>query len=283
MVSLLSLSNELLVQIFSSSDTIQSAATLSEVNKTMNSLWVAHNNQILTNVLPTQIIGYKDAKDTAILEEIWTRKNTELASKTSGQPRVRAYLSTLLHNAKLATQAKKACMLWLHEQNELYDPLYSNLAKYHIAYYRMRKIVLLLEHPESQLQHVIDSAINCTPANTTFTISDAYTSFTLADLNMFLVTDERRYKAAQRNYTLEQRTSSADDANNPHEQTAAKAEKKQKPLRHDYALVDGIPFASHYSYVIKAVLARLREIMKFRQEQRDAQQKMLDGADKASV
>ena len=197
MVSLLSLSNELLVQIFSSSDTIQSAATLSEVNKTMNSLWVAHNNQILTNVLPTQIIGYKDAKDTAILEEIWTRKNTELASKTSGQPRVRAYLSTLLHNAKLATQAKKACMLWLHEQNELYDPLYSNLAKYHIAYYRMRKIVLLLEHPESQLQHVIDSAINCTPANTTFPISDAYTSFTLADLNMFLVTDERRYKAAQ--------------------------------------------------------------------------------------
>ena len=283
MVSLLSLSNELLVQIFSSSDTIQSAATLSEVNKTMNSLWVAHNNQILTNVLPTQIIGYKDAKDTAILEEIWTRKNTELASKTSGQPRVRAYLSTLLHNAKLATQAKKACMLWLHEQNELYDPLYSNLAKYHIAYYRMRKIVLLLEHPESQLQHVIDSAINCTPANTTFTISDAYTSFTLADLNMFLVTDERRYKAAQRNYTLEQRTSSADDANNPHEQTAAKAEKKQKPLRHDFALLYWTPLADYYSYVMDAALDRFKEVFRVMNERERDAQKTLDAANNAPV
>jgi len=83
MVGLLSLSNELLVQVFSSSDTIETASTLSRVDKTMHSLWAAHKNHILEEILPNQIIGYEEAVELAILEEIWFDENTELASKTS--------------------------------------------------------------------------------------------------------------------------------------------------------------------------------------------------------
>jgi hypothetical protein len=289
MVGLLSLSNELLAQVFSSSDTIQSAATLSEVNKRMNSIWVTHSNQILTNILSTQIVEYNAAKDIAILEEIWIKKNAELASETSGRPRVRLYLSTLLHNAKLATQARKACMLWLHERNPSYCPTHCSFAKYHVAYYQMRKIVLVLEYPEFQLPNVIDSTIGGYSANTTFTIADANVASTLADLNMFLHIDDLRHKAAQRSYSLEQRMpraqrrSSFEDANNPREQTVAKAEKNQKPLRHDFALLYWTPLADYYSYVMDATLDRFKEVFRVMNERERDAQKTLDAADNAPV
>jgi hypothetical protein len=228
MGTLLSLSNELLVNVFSSCDTIQSAATLSEVNKTMNSLWVTHNNQILTSILPNQIIGYKDAKDTAILEETWIKKNTELASDTSGRPRVHLCLSTLLRNAKLARSATAA-------SNTL--PGQEHLPSCHVAYYRMRKIVLGRLHPEAQLRHVMISTMNI------FSEED---NNTLAELNKFLRREELEFNY----HNVQFRTN---------------VERKE-PVRHEFTLLHGSVLADHFRYVYNVMQVWRGEICKIHKE-----------------
>jgi hypothetical protein len=224
MVGLLSLSNELLVQVFSSSDTIQSAATLSRVDKTMHSLWVTLNNQILANILPTQIVGYKDAKDLAILEEIWFCKNNELASETSPRPRVRLYLSTLLHNVKLATSATATRNAWLEQTySHQYDASRADVATCHVAYCRMSKITLGRLRPEAQLQHVVYSI---------FEISSEEDHLTLAKFNMFLGREEHRHRIANWRY----------------HQGETNAEGKE-PVRHEFALLHGFILAEQLRYV----------------------------------
>jgi hypothetical protein len=228
MVGLLSLSNELLVQVFSSSDTIQSAAALSRVDKTMQSLWVTHNSQILTNILPSQIIGYKHAKGLAILEEIWFCKNAELASETSGRPRVRLYLSTLLHNVKLATSATVVRNAWLEEKYpRQHDPFRADVASCHVAYYRMRKIVLGQLHPEAQLQHVAHSILDISPEED---------HLILAKFNMFLGREEHRHRLARSRY----------------QQGVTIAEAKE-PVRHEFLLLHGSILADQFRYVCKTM------------------------------
>jgi hypothetical protein len=233
MVNLLSLSNELLVQVFSSSDTIQSAATFSGANKQMHSLWVEHNNQILTNILPTQIIAYKDAKDLAILEEIWTKKNTELAAEASGRPRVRLYLSTLLRNAKLAAVAHKTMWEVEHLVLHMTHGFPSDVTPYHVAYYRMRTIVLGRLHQDARLQHVLYSIID---------FSSAQDNDTLAEMNLFLRCGETRYKDARARYrrSIEQ---------------SEKTVKGKEPVRHEFALLHGSVLADHYRYISEAIHA----------------------------
>jgi hypothetical protein len=226
MVGLLSLSNELLVQVFSSSDTIKSAATLSRVNKTMHSLWATHINPTLTNILPTEIIAYKDAKELAILEEIWFHKNAKLASKTSGRPRVYLYLFTLLDNAKLAASATATRYAFLEEKHQRrYDTTRADVASCHVAYYRMRKIVLGQLLPEAQLQHVLHSTIN------TFSEED---NLTLAKFNVFLSREDIRYQSS----VIDQARTGAEG---------------EEPARHEFALLHGSVLADHFGYVCDAL------------------------------
>lgn len=70
MVGLLSLSNELLIHIFSSCTTIQQVVCLSRADDTLNSIWLKYKNQIAARVLRQQIPDYDDAADLATLEEI---------------------------------------------------------------------------------------------------------------------------------------------------------------------------------------------------------------------
>lgn len=86
MTGLLSLSNELLIHVFSTCTTIQSATALSDVDKTLHSIWREYNDQIVKSVLRQQIPEHEDAVDLSVLEEIWCDKNTKLASTVSTVP-----------------------------------------------------------------------------------------------------------------------------------------------------------------------------------------------------
>jgi hypothetical protein len=169
MVGLLSLSNELLIHVFSSCTTITQVACLSIADDTLNSIWLRYKNQIATSVLRQQIPEYEDAVELAILEEIWINKNTRLASIVASSTNntkipVGFYAKRLLHNASLAmsaTDAREAVLadigswvpgtLTLLAPNRLFSP--------HAAYYLMRKIALAYSYPEAQLQDTLYSTL----------------------------------------------------------------------------------------------------------------------------
>jgi hypothetical protein len=60
MVGLLSLSNELLIGIYSVAATLQSAVDISATNKRLCAGWLGHSNQIIAGILTT-IPAYEDA------------------------------------------------------------------------------------------------------------------------------------------------------------------------------------------------------------------------------
>jgi hypothetical protein len=169
MVGLLSLSNELLIHVFSSCTTITQVACLSMADDTLNLIWLRYKNQIATSVLRQQIPEYEDAVELAILEEIWINKNTRLASIVASNTNntkipVGLYARRLLNNASLAmsaTDAREAVLadigswvpgtLTILAPNRLFSP--------HAAYYLMRKIALAYSYPEAQLQDALYSTL----------------------------------------------------------------------------------------------------------------------------
>jgi hypothetical protein len=148
MVGLLSLSNELLIHVFSSCTTVESAASLSSVDKTLSSVWRRYNNHIAASVLRQQVPEYADAVDLAILEEIWINGNTQIASTPLTKLPVRLYGKQLLKIAGLAINARAA-----RERRTISPPEYTSL---HVVwYYLMRKIALAYQYPDAQLQDVL--------------------------------------------------------------------------------------------------------------------------------
>jgi hypothetical protein len=151
MAGLLSLSTKLLIHVFSSCTTIESAASLSRVDKTLNSVWRKYNNHIATNVLQQQIPEYADAVDLAILEDLWINGNSQLASTPFTKLPVRLYGKQLLKIAKLAMSA--TAVRTAHNKHvQIFPPNYISL---HSAYYLMRKMALAYLHPKAQLQDAL--------------------------------------------------------------------------------------------------------------------------------
>lgn len=160
MTTLHSLSNELLVHVFSSCPTIQSAMSLSKVDKTLHSIWHMHNNQIAESVLRQQIPDYEDAVDLAILEQVWTNDNTQLAT-----PPFSKVTTQLLHNAEIAADATDA-WVWTANRDDVFPPeiLSPFLHKStYAAYYHMPKIVLSYLYPEARLQNSICATLRLYP------------------------------------------------------------------------------------------------------------------------
>jgi len=154
MVGLLSLSNELLIQVFTSCTTIESAMSLSRVDKTLHSIWLKYNGKITRTVLQRQIPEYENAVDLAILEQVWITRNTQLAA-----PPFSKVTTQLLHNAKLATSATNARTVRLLAGGgnvpdilKICSPNHTSL---HTIYYLMRTIALSYLHPEARLQRAL--------------------------------------------------------------------------------------------------------------------------------
>jgi len=234
MVDLVSLSNELLVHVFSSSATLQSAASLAGVNKSLNSLWTEHNNQILANILQTNMPSYKEAAEVAIFEETWISKNTRLASVKSAKAPVRLYLAQLRRNAKLATSAMTAWEVYRKDEESFKTEAYHHsTASYLTAYYQLRKLVFIRQHPEAQLDHLIYS---------TLTALSPLAILILGACCCFVQADEAAYLKARASHHLAQRLPRQEE------------EQEQEPVRHDFA------FGENFRPVCEAVIARARDL-----------------------
>lgn len=153
MAALLSLPNELILDIYTSMPDLESAARLSSVNKRLRNIWLENDNQIADAILRPQIPDYEDAVELAILEE--TVGNDAQLSHVKGQIPTRFYLRRLLTNANLASSAVTA---WTHWMANLTADNYRHHMSYtspYASYYLMRKIVLAHQHPEARLQQAL--------------------------------------------------------------------------------------------------------------------------------
>jgi hypothetical protein len=158
MTGLLSLSNELLIQVFASSLTIETAVCISGTHSRLRSIWLGHTSQIVTGILKPQIPAYDTAVDLAILEETLC-SDAQLSSLPTKHHPVRLCLRRLLYNADLASSAATAWAAWIAElpaDNYRRSLKFSSL---HSSYYLIRKLVLAFRFPQAQLQNALYSTL----------------------------------------------------------------------------------------------------------------------------
>jgi hypothetical protein len=168
MAGLLSLSNELLIAIYSAAPTLASAVFLSGTSRRLRAVWLEHSNHIITSILPTTTPAYEDALDLAVKEETWASSGT--SDTQSAQYRLRpASLTTpmtvparlclrrLLQNAQLASSAANA---WReHDLKRRSGSIFSRHgsilkdnpnASAEASYYMIRKLLFARRHSEAQ-------------------------------------------------------------------------------------------------------------------------------------
>jgi hypothetical protein len=95
---LLTLSTELLIQIFAASDKIPDALRLSATNRRLHDIWLEHSTQITEAILRRSIPAYEEALDLATTE-------TQLQTSSDEKPSLHEYMPTLLRNADLCASA----------------------------------------------------------------------------------------------------------------------------------------------------------------------------------
>jgi hypothetical protein len=151
MAGLLSLSNELLIAIYSAVPTLESAVSLSGTSRRLRAVWLEHSNHIITSILSATTPAYEDALDLAVKEETWASSGTSdtqsaqyrlrPASSTTPTPvPARLCLPRLLQNAQLASSAAAA---WMAEEfDRKYGGRFKGIhAPVEPSYYMMRKLL----------------------------------------------------------------------------------------------------------------------------------------------
>ncbi|KAM0707813.1 hypothetical protein Q7P35_004462 [Cladosporium inversicolor] len=141
MAKLLSLPNEMLIYIYPYSCTIETAVSLSSVNRRLYSVWHKHADHIAEIILRRQTPASQDAVDLAILEEHLIDR-TRFALPAIDQVPVRLYLLRLLHNASLASSATSAWSAYVEDlAPDSCKARSLRIISPHAAYYLMRKVV----------------------------------------------------------------------------------------------------------------------------------------------
>ena len=183
MANLLSLSAELLVLIYSSSPTIQTAALFSGTSQRLRAIWLEHGDIIIASVLEPQTPAYKDAVELAILEETWTH-DTHPVNPIP----VRLCLSSLLHNADLALSATTE---WdKHEiclNNYIQTTPPRTYTSKQASYYLARKLLLARQRHESRV-------LTLPPLFKTLITSSIETLHTHDDLLAFLTLNDSTHE-----------------------------------------------------------------------------------------
>lgn len=128
MSSLLTLSPEILKQIFSASDTVQDALNAATTSQYLRAVWLEHSDLIIEDILKPLIPAYAEAINLAITE-------TRLSLSLEADPPLRNCLGRLLHNVDLCASA---CTAYAGAHKD--DPLPE------ASFYPMRRIGLGLNH-----------------------------------------------------------------------------------------------------------------------------------------
>lgn len=130
MAALLTLSTEMLIQVFGANDTVLDALHLSATNHRLHDIWQEHSTHIIETILRTAIPAYDKAVDLAITE-------IQLQSSSADEPSLRECLPTLLRNANLCASA---CLAYTY--------LCENAPSPPTSYYFLRRIGLGYEHKQ---------------------------------------------------------------------------------------------------------------------------------------
>ena len=171
MATLLSLPNEMLICIYTNS-IIESAVSLSSVNRRLHSIWAKHADHVAEIILRRQIPAYQDAVDLAILEETLIDK-TQLALPTMNQVSVRLYLSRLVHNASFASSATSAWLAYVGDLGP--DTCQARSLRFispHAAYYLMRKVVLSHQWRSKRLDKHLYSTLEALSKDAIMSVDD---------------------------------------------------------------------------------------------------------------
>lgn len=128
MAGLLTLSTELLMQIYCACDTVDDALHLSATNRRLQAIWLEHSNQVIEGILKPSIPAYEAAVDLAFTE-------SRLQSSMRVSPSLYHSLPTLLRNVDLC---KSACVAYSKFYE--HDPLLAE------TYYFLRRMGLGLQY-----------------------------------------------------------------------------------------------------------------------------------------
>jgi hypothetical protein len=142
MPGLLSLSNELLIQIFAACPTVQTAMQLSRVNKQLRSIWLQHTDLIVKDIIKSTIPAADLAIDFAITE---TRLRNSLGD--DNHPPLSLWLPNLLRNADLCASAHAACAAYVDPPNSARKtPMTFPSSPAH--WYLLRRVLLAFDYPQ---------------------------------------------------------------------------------------------------------------------------------------
>jgi hypothetical protein len=159
MPHLLSLPNELIVDILALCPTIKTAACLSGTNKKIRAIWLRHTHHVLESIVSSrlEIPAYKHALELADLQE--KLLSIEDGSHLLNQPPTVRYFSRLLYDADLASKtiaAWKDTMPW--EPYSAYEKSPDYIRPY-ASYYLIRTLVLTHRSQDAELKSALFSTL----------------------------------------------------------------------------------------------------------------------------
>jgi hypothetical protein len=151
----LSLSNELLIQIFAACPTVQTAMHLSCVNKQLRSIWLQHTDLIVKGIIKSTIPAADLAIDFAITE---TRLQNSLGDDK--QPPLSLWLPNLLRNADLCASAHAACAAYVGPPDCVTKER-RTFPSSPAHWYFLRRVLLAFDYP--QLRDGVHAELLTTP------------------------------------------------------------------------------------------------------------------------
>lgn len=158
MPGLLSLSNELLIQIFAACPTVQTALKFSCVNKQLQSIWLQHTDVIIKGIIEATVPAGDIAIEFAMLE---TRLRNSLGDNE--RPPLNLWLPNLVRNAELCASAKEAADTYVDPpQPWRKTPMTSPASPAH--WYWIRRFLLAFDYP--QLRDALHAELLVTPEET---------------------------------------------------------------------------------------------------------------------
>lgn len=146
MIGLLSLPNELLIQILSLSPATRTRCDLARVNKRMRAIWLQHSEQVITDVYNSMMPYFQDAVDFTLAQARQATTITIDIASPEAQPLCH-HLPQILRNIDLAIitcdqltrpfESSPKYRPWLHQANP----------SLHAAYFLVRRVVLAYALP----------------------------------------------------------------------------------------------------------------------------------------
>jgi hypothetical protein len=159
-MTILSLSNELLINIFLASPTVHDALQLSGTSRLFRAIFLGHETLVMDGILRPQIPAFDDAAALAITETRLLDKQILASLSSDDHLPLRFCIPRLLRNAELASSACADCASWkwpewFHRRS---DPLPRSSPA---SYYFIQQVVLAYEY--GQLRELLYQKLRTAP------------------------------------------------------------------------------------------------------------------------